>query len=390
MRYRPEIVWSSHSWTHNIFRAFEFVFGRKVGIRAESTTRPDGNGGTVVFVHTFEAAVAYAETYIRSLFALPKLKLVKIYIPVLSPVGAPVSPLGLPYLFTITFDTVDDATDNAATSVTWSHTCTGSGLSIIINGCQNAIPIASTSSATYNAVALTQVITDKNTSQNTWMDINVLASPATGANNAVWTANLSNVSAFAISLTGTLASPIGASATSEFSTSTTPTTAVTTTAANSWIVDNMQANAATVTATGTGQTKRTSFTGVGGNKFHGSTTTTTTTGSYNVSYSLSSAADGTLLVVEIKSDTSSPSASISPSPSSSTSASASSSVSSSASASQSPSSSASASVSPSPSASASSSASPSTSSSVSPSPSPTDWDNVNLSSALWVNQSKSN
>lgn len=291
-----DFEWSHKSWTHNAFRAYELIFGRRVGIRAESTTYPDGDGGTIVFVHTFEAAIAYAETYLRALF--PSFRLAKVYLPSLVPVGFP--SVATPYLFAIAFDATSNATDNLATSVTWSHTCTGSNLSIAINGAQNGIPIGSSSSSTYNSVSLTQVITDKNTSQNTWMDINVLASPATGANNAVWTANLIAVSAFAISLTGTNASPIGASATSEFSSSTAPSTGVATTAANSMIVDNLQANAATVTATGTGQTKQTTFTGAGGNKFHGSTTTTTTTGTYTVSYSLSGNADGTLLVAEIK------------------------------------------------------------------------------------------
>lgn len=291
--------WSSKSWTHNVFRTFELVFGRKQGVRLESTTGVDKDGISWVIAHTPEAAIAYTETFVRKLFTLPKFKLVKVYVPQLAYAGLDV-PTRSPYLFAIAYDATSNGTDNGATSITFSATCTGSNLAITIEGCQNAGSIATASSATYNAVSARQIITDRNTSQNTWMDILALANPATGANNVVWTSTGggSGVSCFAMSLTGTATYPIGASAASEFTAATSKTQAVTTLQPNSVIVDNFQCNK-TVTATGSGQTKRTSFTGVGGNTFHGSTMTSTTIGSYSPGYSWTGNADGSLLVAEI-------------------------------------------------------------------------------------------
>ncbi len=304
-RYLPRVgvdfEWSNKSWTHNAFRVYELIFGRQQGIRVESTSGVDENGTLWVIMHTFEATVAYTETFLRNAFALPKFRFVKVYLPVLAPVGFGV-PTRTPYLFAIAFDTTANGTAGAASSVTYSHTNTGSNLTLTIEGCQNNVSRATSSSATYNAVSATQIVTNSNAAQNTWMDILALANPATGANNVVWTqaGGGTGVGAFSMSLTGTAASPIGASAASTYTGATSKSQAVTTTAANSWIVDNLQCNGSSRTATGSGQTIRSNITGVGGNGFAGSTTTTTTTGSYTVSYSWTGNNDGTLLVAEIK------------------------------------------------------------------------------------------
>lgn len=302
-RYFPilgsDFEWNRKSWVHNIFRVYELVFGREFGIRAESTTCPVGHGGTTVFVHSFEAACAYTETFVRSLFALPKLKLVKVYIPQLAPAGFG-SPSGLPYLFAIAFDVATNGGTSATASVTFSHTNTGSNLTLIVCGAQNGT-VATASSATYNTVSMTQTTTKANASQGTWMDMLALAAPATGANNVVWTANQSNVGAFAMSLTGTNASPIGATGTpNTWIGQTSSSISVTTTAANSWVVDHAQTNNATPTATGSGQTIRFNGTHVGGNRFYSSTMTTTTTGAYTPGYSWTGNADGTIMATEIK------------------------------------------------------------------------------------------
>jgi len=306
MRYRPrpekDFEWSSKSFTHNVFRVFEMLFGRKYGIRLESTCGVDGDGTYWVIVHTFEAAVAFTETAIRQFFTLPKFSLVKVYTPQLAFAGVPTSH---PYLFAIAFDATASGTAGAAVTVTYSHTCTGSNLTLTVEGCQNNILVATASTCTYNAVSMTQVVTNRNTSQNTWMDIQALASPATGANSVVWTASAGSpgngVSAFSMSLTGTAASPIGASASSQWLGQTSKSQAVTTTQANSVIVDNVQNNVSGAAATGSGQTIRVNgISLVGSNRFYGSTMTTTSVGSYSPGYSWSGSTDGTILVAEIK------------------------------------------------------------------------------------------
>lgn len=77
-RYRPEIEWSDKSWTHNFFRCFEWMFGRKYGIRIESSlrvfTRNNCYYDTEVTIYTFEALCAHIEAYIRNFFTAASLK----------------------------------------------------------------------------------------------------------------------------------------------------------------------------------------------------------------------------------------------------------------------------------------------------------------------------
>src|SRR5882724_4969461 len=89
-RYFPEVVWSGNSWTHNSFRMYEMVVGRKVGIRREVSTHYNQDTKKhIQHAHTFEAKCALFETSIRAWckYRIP----LKVHIPILiTPIGIPI------------------------------------------------------------------------------------------------------------------------------------------------------------------------------------------------------------------------------------------------------------------------------------------------------------
>lgn len=297
-----DFTWSNKSWTHNIFRVYELLFWRKEGIRAEMTTLYDGHT-TYHYCHTFEASVALFETKMRELLSglVPKVKIV--YVPKFQSV-TPIPQVDLPFYFAIAFDAASSGDGGIATTNTYSHTCTGSNLTLTTHamGVQSPIP---TITATYNAVSMTQSATVTDASTSSRVSIFTLASPSTGANNVVTTTSASARNyGGSISMTGTDSSPAGAS-NSGTGSSTTPSIAVTTGTANSWVVNAVLLNGTIATlapsATGTNQTSRFQVDHVaGGTSAVGSTQTTTTTGSYTSSWSLGSSVLWVSVVLEIK------------------------------------------------------------------------------------------
>lgn len=74
---------------------------------------------------------------------------------------------------------------SASTSLSWSHTCTGSNLGLIVGiGYRE---VSGTRSATYNGVAMTSVVVDGTKDTNSVTEIFKLIAPSTGANNVVLT-----------------------------------------------------------------------------------------------------------------------------------------------------------------------------------------------------------
>jgi len=230
---------------------------------------------------------ALLETKIRE-FKLPKVSLVKI--PVLQSVEGFNIPNVFPYKLAIAFDAVSSADGGIAVTNTYSHTCTGSNLTLTTGAVFTQAPTP-TGSATYNSVSMSTGVTNTAIG-NTNMYIFYLANPATGANNVVTTGSAScrNYGG-SISMTGTnVGSPVGASANAN-GTSTTPSVSVTTSFANSMLVNTVFINdtvaAQSPSATGTNQTSRYQRTHVSGGVANlGSTQTTTSTGSYTSSWSI--------------------------------------------------------------------------------------------------------
>ena len=164
----------------------------------------------------------------------------------------------------IAFDATSSITWNTAipTSKTWSHTCTGSDLVLIVGIAHEDTTDADRgcSGITYNGVALTKIRTDDNLGDNITSELWYLLGPATGANNIVATFNggVDDGDCMAISLTGVAQSgqpdaQNGATASNVTSIS----VDVTTVADNCWVVDAfIRGDGTTGNTVGAGQTAR--------------------------------------------------------------------------------------------------------------------------------------
>lgn len=195
-RYKPEIEWSNNSWTHNIFRVYEIIFWRKIGIRPESSVRLEkdykDNEYENYELYTFEAYCAYFETWLRNLFnrrwSVIKLHGFQLATNPYSSIG-----LKLPMAnFAIALDVATSSTAGTASPKTWSHTVTGSSplIAICVGAISGASPPASTA-ASYSAAAATKAQSNQKTgsSFNEESSIWFKGSAATGANtvSVSWT-----------------------------------------------------------------------------------------------------------------------------------------------------------------------------------------------------------
>lgn len=301
-----DFEWSDKSWTHNFFRALELIIGRRSGIRAEMSSWRVG-GRTVYQCHSVEAVIALAETYIRAPFA--KLSTIRVHIPVLAtPLGMPL-PVS-PYLFAIAFDNATSAASAISTpNLSYSHTCTGSNLTLTTGIYTERVGAAAPTAVTYNSVPLSSKIaqTPVPNNVNSYNAIWVLTNPSTGSNTLSITgaASTVDVTSGCISLSGTNSTQTGASNSAGAATGTTQTVSVTTNTANSWLVSCIQGNdtvahlAYAATSPATSRYTQNNAPG-SGQSMAGSTRTTTTTGSYSIAWSTSVNCVWGLVALEIQ------------------------------------------------------------------------------------------
>lgn len=134
----------------------------------------------------------------------------------------------------IALDSVTTVQTSGSSSLTFSHTCTGSNLILFVISTANGSQ--TTTGVTYNGVALTKIgeRTDSNgPTQYLWYLIN----PSTGANNVVITNSGSATAGSAASYTGVAqSSPIDANTTTAETNTTSFATSITTVADNCWII----------------------------------------------------------------------------------------------------------------------------------------------------------
>lgn len=143
----------------------------------------------------------------------------------------------------IAYDTGTTPQFSTGSSITFSHTCTGSNLALVVQGAARDSTKSNTpvTGVTYSGVALTKAREDTETSSNQMtQSLWVKGSPATGANNVVisFTGSVATwCGGSAVSLTDTDSSPDGANNGVGSSVNTNSVTlSLTTTADNSWIV----------------------------------------------------------------------------------------------------------------------------------------------------------
>lgn len=303
-----DFEWSANSWTHNFFRVFEIVFGRKVGIQVEMASVNDGFSSRQ-YAFTVEAQFALFETFLREIpKRLPRLEIVPV--PGLYAPGFGSLPSFSPYCFAIAFDAASagDGGTNTATPASTSHTCTGSNLALA-TGIWNQATSGSRqtpNSITYAGVTLgaNKVAQDNSATVLYTVFLYGQASPTTGTNNLTWTYASSAVrnGNCNVSMTGCAASPFGATGNATVASSSSISASTTTTAANSWVVSfmNQDATAGQSTPTGTNQTERTFVATAGGYMIDMSTQTTTTAGSYTAGWSMTNPGTMDMVSLEVK------------------------------------------------------------------------------------------
>lgn len=195
-------------------------------------------------------------------------------------------------------------TQTPTASGSFNHTCTGSDLALFVIVHLRTSTSGDSVSVTYNGGPMsTAVSVDFAASGSKKCWIFYLANPATGSHAVAYTFTGAAESVVtAISFTGVnQASPVGGTGSNTTASATSLTTNITTTAANSWILDAMNEGGSTPFTPGGGQTQRWGAASTpNGMTGYGSTKTTTTAGSNSTSWTINSASSITLINVEIK------------------------------------------------------------------------------------------
>jgi hypothetical protein len=260
-RYKPDVVWSDSSYTHNVFRFFELLFWRKFGIRPELSSRHYFDGSrwiTEYKCHSFESVFALTETYIRQLFSAKVAIPIRVWIPLLQTPFGPIP--ASPYLLAIAFDaTALKTATSGVSSITWSHTVTGSNNILFGTHSESAETSDKYVSFTYNGTGMTQVGTRGFCTGGGFGGMSLLINPSTGANNLVYTKSdtTTNMEGASASYSGAAQSGQPDSSNTDNSDSTTTNYSLSTTvvASNCWLILYTINNASAPTA-GTGTTNR--------------------------------------------------------------------------------------------------------------------------------------
>lgn len=233
-RHRIDVEWAEGSWTHNVFRAYEMVFGRRQGIKAEMSMYLR-DGETLYFCHSWESVFALSEQFIREALTFRVRVPIKIWIPMLTtPHG--ISMPASPYLFAIAVDNTGLPVLAVSSSpATGAYTSTGSNL-ILMSGVLGGVSGTDTTTAvSYNSAALTK-INGLQTPSDRFAGYWYLIGPSTGSH----TYSITFTGSFA---TGVVATYSGAAQSGQPDASTTATAtstptfsnALTPTANNCWV-----------------------------------------------------------------------------------------------------------------------------------------------------------
>lgn len=202
-------------------------------------------------------------------------------------------PLGVLLVGSIAYDAVSSSFASGVTSITFSHTRSGSNGGITV-GVVSAYPV---SSVTYAGVNLTKVVEVQNAANARYTSMWYLANPASGANNVVVTISSSGyIAAGAISFTGVSQTAMldgYNSANSETNVSSISCN-VTTSYANSFLVDVFRG--AESPSPNSGQTQRYTQNG----EIWGSTKPTTTAGVYSMGWSWSVQSQPTIVAMGVR------------------------------------------------------------------------------------------
>lgn len=165
---------------YKFFRWWEYWFGRTPGIKREASASVRNGVATYQF-HSLEAILTHIEERVKGL--VPKLELVRVWIPVLStPTGLPM-PLS-PYLFAIAYD--NSVGDSSAEDGSISYTVTGSDPMLLASGYVDNFSSYTNCALQYNSVEGTTVQGQNRPSGYYGQRQAIWAPPATGSNTFAW------------------------------------------------------------------------------------------------------------------------------------------------------------------------------------------------------------
>lgn len=168
----------SESLVYNIFRVYEYLFGRRAGIRFESSSWLD-NGKEYHQFGTWESLFVYGEHLLRTFFTVPKLGFKVVRLPAYAlPIGGSMQS---PFRFAIAFDNAQAT----ASTTTLSCTVTGSNMYMFASNMFSGSGSATT--ATYNSVAMTSSATVIWIGASNPQNGMYLANPSTGTNTMSFT-----------------------------------------------------------------------------------------------------------------------------------------------------------------------------------------------------------
>lgn len=199
-RYRPTIQWSSKSLVYNMFRVFEAIFGREVGIRPESSTQIFHRNGKEIFVRKFfttESFLVFIEGCIKEFLNKPKFKYKFQIIPI-NTLATSIGQLALPSIFSfaIAYDAKSSTgSSGSGTSYSFNHTVTGSNPALFFFGI-TTVGVGDVSAVTYpkasTPTGLTHVGSDSGNETAVGNGcLYYLANPDTGTNSVTATKNSS-------------------------------------------------------------------------------------------------------------------------------------------------------------------------------------------------------
>lgn len=215
-----EVTWAKECWTHNIFRAWEILFGRRHGVRCEVSA--SWMDGLVTYeFHTFESIVAHFESRVREgLKFFP----VRVYFPRLITPNGVTFPTGV--YFAAAYDNSGIQTTNGTTT-TITFTLTGSNLMLLSFPFVNS-NVDAVTTVVWNT---TETLTKQQTSHPSFSQYTYLwnlANPTSGSHNLVGTSVGASHRNIGVSYSG-CNSTLDASTTSTVDNTATVTCSVTTT-----------------------------------------------------------------------------------------------------------------------------------------------------------------
>lgn len=173
--------WSDRSIVHNAFRIYEYLFGRREGIRRESSASAGYIDGELVVKYKFftlESLLVYGEGVVREFFEkewIP-IRIVELRFAI------PNSQLQIPFIsFAIANESATNGSSAGSATVTYSYAISGSNRYIAISGAGDGT--ISGSSASYNSVPATGLTITQWIPAVRGSNLFFLANPTTGTNN---------------------------------------------------------------------------------------------------------------------------------------------------------------------------------------------------------------